>query len=540
MPTRLALAVSMASVGVILLCAAMWPSLAAGGQGAARDRTLRLNISDTAIEFIDPALNYDLLGWRLETMTCARLLSYPDKSGAAGARLIPEVARSMPRVSRNGRTYTFRVRPGFRFSDGSPVTARSFRRAIERALHPKMQSPGASFIGDIVGAAAVQSGKRTTPSGVKVAGDRFSVTLLRPAPDFLSRIAMMFFCAVPENLPIDERGVKEVPGAGPYYFAEFNRNRSILLRRNPHYGGRRPQRWDEVKITQNVAVQTSYLQVRSGEVDLDISGLPPAAHSELTKRYGINKGRYFVLPGLIIQYIALNTERPLFRDRSVRQAVAYAIDRTQLMRQAGLNGGVPNDQILPPGIPGYRPITVFPNRANLAKAKQLMAGRTGKAVFYVGNDPISKAQAELIRLSLARIGITVEVKVYDFSVQINKAGTRGEPFDMNLTGWTADYPDPYDFINVLLSGKTIAKQNNVNTAYFDDPAFNRRMERAALTTGDARAATYARLDRDLARAAPFVVYGNSTIREFVADSIGCPVKAAQAGGLNLTMLCRKR
>ena len=105
--------------------------------------------------------------------------------------------------------------------------------------------------------------------------------------------------------------MKEVPGAGPYYIAEFKRNASILLRRNPNYGGARPQRWDEVTITQNVNPQTSYLQVRRGEIDLDIAGLPPAAHSELTKTYGSNKGRYFVLPGLTIQYIALNTSRPL-------------------------------------------------------------------------------------------------------------------------------------------------------------------------------------------------------------------------------------
>ena len=169
-----------------------------------------------------------------------------------------------------------------------------------------------------------------------------------------------------------------------------------------------------------------------------------------------------------------------------------------------------------------------------------MRGRTAKAVLYAGNDPVSEAQSELIRISLGRIGIEVEVKTYTFGVQITKAGTRGEPFDMNLIGWFADYPDPYDFINVLLYGKTIAKLNNVNTAYFDDPAFNRRMERAALTTGDARAAAYASLDRDLTRAAPFVVYGNSTIREFVSDRIGCPVRSAQAGGLNLTMLCLKR
>jgi ABC-type transport system substrate-binding protein len=219
--------------------------------------------------------------------------------------------------------------------------------------------------------------------------------------------------------------------------------------------------------------------------------------------------------------------------------VAYAIDRTGLMRLAGLNGGIPNDQILPPGIPGYRPITIFPNRPNVAKAKQLMAGRTAKAVLYAGNDPISKSSAELIKFNLKQIGMDVEVKSYSFSVQINKAGTRGEPFDMNLIGWFADYPDPYDFINVLLYGKTIAKANNVNTAYFNDPVFNRRMDQAALLTGDARGAAYAALDRDLTRAAPFVVYGNSTTREFVSDRLGCPVRSAPAGGLNLTMLCLK-
>jgi peptide/nickel transport system substrate-binding protein len=536
--TRLALGAVMAAAGSSLLLAAFSPGVAAGGS-AAESRVLRLNVSDTNVEFIDPALNYDFIGWRLATMTCARLLSYPDKAGAAGARLIPEVARSMPAVSSNGLTYTFRVRPNFRFSDGSPVTAGSFKRAIERALSAKMQSPAASFANDIVGADAVIAGKGTTPSGVRVSGDRLIVRLERPAPDFMSRIAMPFFCAVPENLPIDSRGVREFPSAGPYYYAEFNRTSSILLRRNPNYTGPRPQRWDQVKVTQNVAVQTSYLQVRRGEIDLDLAGLPPAAHTELTKSYGINKSRYFVLPGLTIQYIALNTARPLFRDQSMRQAVAYAIDRTGLMRLAGLNGGIPNDQILPPGIPGYRPITIFPNRPNVAKAKQLMAGRTAKAVLYAGNDPISKSSAELIKFNLKQIGMDVEVKSYSFSVQINKAGTRGEPFDMNLIGWFADYPDPYDFINVLLYGKTIAKANNVNTAYFNDPVFNRRMDQAALLTGDARGAAYAALDRDLTRAAPFVVYGNSTTREFVSDRLGCPVRSAPAGGLNLTMLCLK-
>ena len=110
---------------------------------------------------------------------------------------------------------------------------------------------------------------------------------------------------------------------------------------------------------------------------------------------------------------------------------------------------------------------------------------------------------------------------------------------MNLIGWFADYPDPYDFVNVLLYGKTIAKLNNVNTAYFDDPAFNRRMERARSPRGTHGGDV--RVPRPRPHpGGPFVVYGNSTIREFVSDRIGCPVTSAQAGGLNLTMLCLKR
>lgn len=524
-------------VGVGLLGVAFAAPSAIGGGKA--QRVLNLNISATGVSYLDPALNYDFIGWRLEGATCARLLTYPDKPGAAGARLTPEVAAGFPRVSANGRTYTFRVRTDFRFSDGTPVTARSFSRAIERALSPKMQSPASSFVGDIVGAAAVQAGKATKPSGVSVVGNILVVRLSKPAPDFMSRIAMMFFCAVPEDFPIDSAGITP-PGSGPYYVASFEGKKPILLKRNTYYRGGRPQRWDQMLITQSVNTQTSYLQVRRGDVDLDLGGLPPVSHSELTRDFGINKGRYFVNPGLIIQYISLNTARPLFKDQVTRQAIAYAIDRTALMRVGGLNGGKPNDQILPPGLPGYRPITIYPNKPNIAKAKQLLAGRTGKVVLYAGNDPTSLAQIEIIRQNLKSIGLELKAKAFTFAVQITKAGIRGEPFDMNLIGWFADYPDPYDFINILLSGKSIAKENNINTAYFDDPVFNRKMEAASLLTGKAREAAYAKLDRELTIAAPFAIYGNSNVREFVSKRIGCPMYAVPQGGLNLVMLCERR
>ena len=329
----------------------------------------------------------------------------------------------MPTVSRDGKTYSFVVRRGLRFSDGSSVTPRSFVRALERALAPRMHSPAAGFVADIVGANTVSAGKRSTPSGVTVQGDRLTISLTRPAPDFLSRIAMVFFCAVPDDLPIDPQGVRTPAGAGPYYVAAFKGNEPIVLERNPYYRGSQPRRWDRVVITQNTSIEGSYLQVRRGEVDLDLAGLPPAANTELTRRYDINKGRYFVHPGLILQYIALNTSRPLFRDETMRQAVAYAIDRTFLMRAAGLNGGVVDDKLLPPGLPGYEPVTIYPNRPNLAKARKLIAGRTTKATLYAGNDPTSRSQAEILRQSLGAIGIDLKVRIFPFAVQLAKAGT---------------------------------------------------------------------------------------------------------------------
>ena len=378
-------------------------AIVAGVAGASTDasRVLRLNVSDTAIQYLDPALSYDFIGWRLQFATCARLLRNPDKPGAAAARLVPEVAAAIPRPTGGGKVYSFRVRSGFRFSDGSAVTAESFARAVERALDPAMQSPAASFLGDVVGVAAVQAGKATRPSGVKVSGNTISFTLTEPRADFLARIGMPFFCAVPADLRIDPKGVNTPPGAGPYYVAVFDPDRSVILRRNPYYGGDRPQRWDEIRVTLNVDTNQSYLQVRSGAADLDLAGLPPASHGQLTQQFGINKGRYYVTPIQTIQYVALNTTRPFFKDAAVRQAVAYAIDRSALMRAAGVNGGKPNDQLLAPGLPGYENVTIFPNNPNVAKAKQLLAGRKGTVVMLSGNDPISINQAQIISRVIA-------------------------------------------------------------------------------------------------------------------------------------------
>jgi len=527
-------------VGLALLASAFLAAPAA--HTATSERILRLNVNSTDIHYLDPALNYDFYGWRLEAMTCAMLLGYPDKAGPASSRLAPDVATGFPKVSANGKTYTYTLRRGFRFSDGSPLTAESYARAIERALAPKMQSPAATFFADIVGADKVLAGKATRPSGVAASGNTLRITLKKAAPDFISRMAMNFMCAVPPNLPIDAQGVDTPPGAGPYYFSSKEKGSQIILRKNPYYGGKRRQNWDVVRVVVEMGEQASYLQVRKGEADLDLYSIPVAAHSQLTKEFGINKGRYFVNPANTISYLALNTSRGIFKDPKARQAVAYAVNRPALMRLGGLNAGTPNEQLLPPGIPGYRDVNIYPvDKPNIEKAKQLLGGKTAKVVMYTTNDEQGRNTGQLVQANLKAIGLDVEVKPYTFAVLIDKTGTRGEPFDIEWIGWIADYPDPYDFINILLDGRTIGPKNNINSSYFNMPAYNKKMDAAARLRGDARYRAYGNLDIDITRnQSPLVVLFNQNTREFVSDKIGCATYSYAWAGLNLAMLCPKR
>ena len=195
-------------VGIALLGLA-----ACGGDSGSSDNgtsegqeggTLRINLSaDT--DHVDPALAYYQISVQMLYPACATLLNYPDKPAPEGSRLQPEVAEAMPVVSDGGKTYVFTVRPGFKFSPPSTeeVTAETFKFVLERNLNPKLQSPSASFISDIVGAQAVLDGKAQHASGITVNGNKLTIKLTKPAPDFLNRIAMWFFCAIPMNTSVD-------------------------------------------------------------------------------------------------------------------------------------------------------------------------------------------------------------------------------------------------------------------------------------------------------------------------------------------------
>ena len=203
MHRRLTLSLAMTAIGVGLLVASSFAGAAsasspqrAGSGEAKRGGTLRLNVSNTDFEFTDPALAYDAIGWQMLYAVNITLLNYPDKPAPEGSRLVPEAAAGFPRVSRDGKTYTFTVRSGLKFSDGSPVTAAAFKRAIERAADPQQASPAIAFLHDVVGADARNLGKARSVSGVTANGQRLVIKLRQANPTFLAELAMPFFGAV--------------------------------------------------------------------------------------------------------------------------------------------------------------------------------------------------------------------------------------------------------------------------------------------------------------------------------------------------------
>jgi YVTN family beta-propeller protein len=498
------------------------------------------------VDYMDPALAYGGLSWQLLYATCAKLLNYPDKSGPLGSQLVPEVARSLPVRSADGKSYTFTIRTGFRFSPPSnaPVTAQTFKATIERSLNPRMRSPVASEFRDIVGAVAYMAGKAPHIAGVITRGNTLTIRLVAPAPDLPARITEPAFCAVPSDTPIDPQGVRVIPSAGPYQVASYTPGQGVVLTRNPNYHGSRPHRLARIEVAVGITPQRAVTQVEAGTADYAIEGeVDSADAATLAARYGpgspaARSGRqqYFVNAQPQLDFFALNTHRPLFANVRLRQAVNYAIDRTALARlgdEFDPSPEHPTDHYLPPGVPGYGNVRIYPLTPDLAKARQLAKRPASTtAMLYTCDRPPCGQQAQIVKADLAAIGIRVEVKTFPDATLDAKYATPGEPFDIGWLGWLPDYPDPDAMLNTLLEDSAVLPT-------FNDPTYRARLAAAAALTGAERYLTYARLDADLVRnGAPFVAFGNLSSHELFSARTGCQVSGVY--GMDLAALCIRR
>jgi ABC-type transport system substrate-binding protein len=485
---------------------------------------VRVALRGADIDSLDPALSYSVAAYTLLDTTCALLLRYFEDPRLKGLRLRPEVAAGLPRISPDRKTYTFTLRNGFRFSDGAPVRASAFARAINRTLAPGVNSPWAAYTREVVGAEDVLSGKTTAASGVVARGNTLIVRLKRPVPDFPAQTS--FLCAVPPELPFDPEGVAAFPAAGPYYVAEYRPAERVVIRRNPFYGGKRTHHVDSFTVDLRVSSHEEVLdRIERAEADwgwaLSPAYFDPAR--KLSAKYGVNRSQFFVRPGATFRGYSFNTSRPLFRNNpQLRRAVSFAIDRSAFRRVAGgpLSSRL-TDQYLPPGMAGFTDARIYPLAGpDLRRARALARGRTrdGKVVLQTIDLPHHIAFAQSIKQNLAKIGLDVRIKGIPQQAYFGRFMARGD-YDLGFATWTPDYLDPYAVLNIQLDGRFIG---GTNWPRFDSAKYNRLLRRAALLQGAARYRAYGNLDVVLAReAAPMVAVDYLTNPTLVSKRVGC-------------------
>jgi peptide/nickel transport system substrate-binding protein len=478
-------------------------------------------------DYLDPALAFSLEAATALHESYIPLLTYPAASGRAGTELIPGLAQALPKVDEGGHRYTLRLRPGLRYSDGTPVRASDFAFAVERLL--RLNSAGASFYTGIVGAERFMKTKRGGIDGIETddRSGRIVIHLTQPSGTFSFVLALPFGAPLPPDTPIEDQTRNPPPATGPYVIAEVRPGRSWEYERNPYWaranGPAMPALPDGHAARISFRVQTNpntqVDEVEHGEVDWMRNPPPVERYAEVKRRY---EGTQFrEQPTISVYYFWMNTQQPPFDDLRVRRAVNYAIDPEALERIFA--GTVrPTQQVLPPQMPGYRRFKPYPH--DLERAKRLVerADPADREItVWTFNLAPSDEAGEYYQQVLTKLGFDAKLKIIDPANYFTVIGNASTPdLDTGFANWLLDYPHPNDYFQPQLSGESILANGNTNWAHFANPEIDAKIKQLSTQQlGPRQEREYASLDRAVMKLAPWAPFGTLTLGTFVSDAI---------------------
>jgi ABC-type transport system substrate-binding protein len=533
---RLTLSLAMLAVGAAMLAASGIASTgsadkqsASSGSVAKKGGILKASLF-AGIENIDPQRSYYVPESQYEWLTQRPLLNFAHAEGARGYRLLNEGAKSYT-VSRDGRTYTFHIRAGMRFSNGQPVTAANYKHTLLRILNPAVGSPIASFLTDpasvnIPGAIAYNTTGKGSVSGIRTTGKYTLIIKLIKANALLpTLVAMIETGATPLSFPMKPiTSPKSVVSAGAYYVSGYTPDRSISIRRNKFYKplGAAPYPSNLNGIDYSIGVQQdqALLLTKKGQLDWPADGLASTAWGPLFSQYG-TKGRARVFATSVVDYGVMNTSKGVFSNLNARKAVEYGLNRKSLVKIRGPRAGSPQCSMLTPAIPGYKKCNLYPlNKQDLSKARSLASGHTGHINYWYTASTLGTLIQRLGASQLNAIGFNnIDTKPFQSGL-FTALGKKGNDYDFAIIGWQADFPDPYDYINKLLCGCTIQDVQNNNVSYFTNKTADNLMQKAAQLRGTKRFSTYGNLDLQIQKTwAPTVPLDNRNDREFFSARV---------------------
>jgi peptide/nickel transport system substrate-binding protein len=494
-----------------------------GGGGGGGD----INVSMTSFpDYVDPQLSYTLEGWEVLYNTYVPLLTYKHAKGEEGTEVVPGLAKDMPEVSADGKTYKLTLRPNMKYSDGTPIKASDFTYAIQRLF--KADSGGSVFYEPIVGAREYADGKADKISGITTddATGAITIQLTQPNGTFEGLLALTFAAPVPPSTPLDKDATpKPPPSSGPFMITHVEQPQTLTMERNPNFQTVKDAgatevadaQVDKITVTQNKSNSAQVTGVEQNTIDFMVD--PPDADrlAEVKAKFA---DRFRLEDSINTYYFWMNTQTAPFNDLKVRQAVNYAVDPEALNRVFG--GRMhPSQQILPPGMPGYDEYKLYPG-PDMAKAKSLLAEANPAdkdITVWTDDEPDRKRIGEYYHDLLTQLGFNATLKVIAGDVYFTTIGNQSTPdLDTGFGDWFQDFPHPDDFFRPLINGKSILPTNGNNYSRVSIPALDAKMDKLLeqQLTDDVKK-QYGELDKAYMEQAVWAPYGNEEYTTFLSE-----------------------
>lgn len=485
----------------------------AGNATPQRGGTLVVHHEDDARSY-DPAVAYDeisSMGLKLMNET---LLDYTH-----ALELEPRLAESMPVQSEDGRTFTFTLREGIRFHNGRRLEAEDIRYSMERMLAPSTSSPGAVFYSALDGYADFQAGRAAHVRGIQVLDARtIRFVLSEPQQTFLNALALNFAAPVPRE-EVERLGLqfaRHPVGVGAFRFeswepglrATFVRNEDFFIAGQPYL--------DRIVIELNLNRGPAFLRLQAGDLD-HMHRFAPTDNLWLHRQEAWQP-TLVDTPNLDMWGVGMNTEIAPFDELHVRRAVAFAINRAA-WRRARANRLLVLGQPIPANMPGHFEDLEGDQHYDLDAAREEMRigghpvervdgrfvarGLEAPIEVWVGAGDTGRAYGELIQNDLAAIGLTIEIRQVAFPVYLTETGRR-HTVGLFLTGWSADYPDPSNFLDTLFHSRSIHESASENRTFYSNPEVDALLDRARVEADrEARMALYRQAEEIIVHDAPW-------------------------------------
>ncbi|WP_328405041.1 ABC transporter substrate-binding protein [Streptomyces sp. NBC_00390] len=512
-------------------------------------------LSNQDFTHLDPARNWVMgdmdFGTRLLYRT---LVTYKAQPGAKGGELVPDLAEDLGVSSNGAKTWTFRLKKGLKYEDGSPISAQDIKYNVERSFSPDL--PGgpdyaARYLAGAEGYQGPAQGKHL--DSIKTPDEHTIVFELRkPFAEFPYATVLPTFAPVPKAKDKGPQYDNRPFSSGPYKIESYDRDKQLLLVRNTH--------WDPGTDTVRKAYPDKVVVVmglKGNQIDdrliagrgQDASAVPwgklrPESTPKVLTKDDVRK-RLLAESTNCTEMVQLHTGRAPFDSVKVRQAVQYALDRESILTASG--GPALNDVATAymPGslFGGSQPDTLrIPATGDAVKAKQLLK-EAGKPDGFSTSITVSngdKGVGEAIQQSLGRAGIKVTIETVDPSAFYDTIGDTKNRTDLVYTGWCPDYPSGSTFLPFVFDGRYIKeKGNSGNHSLFRDEASMKRMDEiAAMTDAEQAGKAWRELDGQIlakAPAAPAVIermpllLGTNVAGAFGHTSFGGQIDYATVG-----------